>query len=30
MIETGKYILSEEKKNNNTDLSGFNGLFNGR
>jgi len=27
MIETGKYILSEERKKNNTDLTGFNGLF---
>jgi len=27
MIETGKFILSEERKENNTDLIGFNGLF---
>jgi len=31
MIETGKYILNEERKSNNTDntLTGYNGLFNG-
>ncbi|KAL6618458.1 periplasmic binding protein-like II [Neocallimastix californiae] len=30
MIETGKYILNEERKSNNTDntLTGYNGLFN--
>ncbi|ORX76240.1 hypothetical protein BCR32DRAFT_304052 [Anaeromyces robustus] len=28
LLETGKYILNEEKKQNNTDLIGYNGLFN--
>jgi len=30
MLETGKYILSEERKKNNTELTGFNGLFSGK
>jgi len=29
MLDTGKYILSEERKKNNTELKGFNGLFSG-
>eukprot|EP00833_Pecoramyces_ruminatium_P018732 jgi/Orpsp1_1/1192764/evm.model.d7180000095714.1 len=28
LIETGKYILNEEKKLNNTNLTIYNGLFN--
>jgi len=27
MLETGKFILNEERKKNNTELTGFNGLF---
>jgi len=30
MIEISKFILNEEKKENNTDLMGFNGLFSGK
>jgi len=29
LYETGKYILEEERKKNNTDLIGFNSLFSG-
>jgi len=29
MIETGKFILNEERKKNNTELTAYNGLFNG-
>eukprot|EP00833_Pecoramyces_ruminatium_P016536 jgi/Orpsp1_1/1190568/evm.model.d7180000079818.1 len=29
LLETASYILNEEKKKNNTDLIGYNGLFNG-
>jgi len=30
LIDTGKYILKEEKKLNNTDLLGYNGIFSGK
>jgi len=30
LIKTARYILDEEKKLNNTDLIGYNGLFSGR
>jgi len=29
LIKASKYILEEEKKLNNTDLIGYNGLFDG-
>jgi len=30
LIETGQYILNEEKKLNNTDFVPYNGLFSGK
>jgi len=27
LIKTGKYILNQERKNNNTDIIGYNGFF---
>jgi len=30
MIDTGKYILEKERKENNTELTIFNGLFSGK
>ena len=30
IMEIGKYILEEERKLNNTDLIGYNGLFSGK
>jgi len=29
LITTGKFIMDEEKKLNNTDLIGYNGMFDG-